>query len=68
MYLLVCFTSSKLDSRYIKMIFKRKILFFYFILGSVVHNNAGPSIVISFALAGIASLLSALCYAEFGAR
>uniref|UniRef100_A0A1I7VLF7 AA_permease_C domain-containing protein n=1 Tax=Loa loa TaxID=7209 RepID=A0A1I7VLF7_LOALO len=36
--------------------------------GSVVRNVAGPSIVISFALAGFASLLSALCYAEFGGR
>ncbi|TMS40127.1 hypothetical protein L596_006547 [Steinernema carpocapsae] len=36
--------------------------------GSVVRNSAGPSIVLSFVCAGFASLLSALCYAEFGAR
>jgi cationic amino acid transporter 4 len=39
-----------------------------YISGAVIRNSTGPAIVISFILAGIASLLSALCYAEFGAR
>uniref|UniRef100_A0A914UVL4 Cationic amino acid transporter 4 n=1 Tax=Plectus sambesii TaxID=2011161 RepID=A0A914UVL4_9BILA len=40
----------------------------YVLTGSVVRNTAGPGIVLSFIFAGFASLLSALCYAEFGAR
>ena len=40
----------------------------YTLLGVIAHESTGPSIVISFFLAGLASILSALCYSEFAAR
>ncbi|KAL3862254.1 hypothetical protein ACJMK2_008236 [Sinanodonta woodiana] len=37
-------------------------------VGTVVKEMAGPSTVLSYVFAGFAAILSALCYAEFGAR
>ena len=44
------------------------ILLSFIITGTVVRDLAGPAAILSYMFAGIAAILSALCYAEFGAR
>jgi amino acid transporter len=39
-----------------------------YVLTGVIARNAGPGVILSFLVSGFASILSALCYAEFGAR
>lgn len=40
----------------------------YVLTGTVARELAGAATALSFLLAGFASLLAALCYAEFGTR
>src|SRR6185503_6112249 len=37
----------------------------FVLTGTVAAQNAGPAVVLSFVLAGIASIFAALCYSEF---
>lgn len=40
----------------------------YVLIGNIISNYAGPSILVSFLLAGFCSFLAGLCYAELGSR
>src|SRR5437660_32933 len=39
----------------------------FVLTGTVAAQNAGPAVVLSFVLAGVASVFAALCYSEFAA-
>src|SRR5205809_7675348 len=39
----------------------------FVLTGTVAAQNSGPAVVLSFVLAGVASVFAALCYSEFAA-
>ena len=40
----------------------------YVLAGEVARDTAGPAVLVSFFIAGVASFFSALCYAELGIK
>ena len=40
----------------------------FVLTGTVAAQNPGPAVVLSFVIAGVASVFAALCYAEFASR
>lgn len=40
----------------------------YVLTGTVIRERAGPSIFLSYLIAGFTAFLNALCYAELGSR
>ena len=40
----------------------------YVVTGELARDVAGPAVVLSFFIAGIAAFFSGICYAEFGCR
>lgn len=45
-----------------------QFLIIFFLKGNIIAKYTGPSIIVSFLLAGVCSFLAGLCYAELGSR